>query len=119
MNCIKSHSKSINYGAKFKWENFLSGKKNEFLKLGIWFQFYASSNKRTFFGHPVVFLLFSNKSVAFFGTPSMVASMYENKTERSNTQLDTRKHYLGDSKSWESPEREDNVYRLFIQILFP
>ena len=25
----------------------------------------------------------------------------------------------GDSRSWESPEKEDNVYRLFIQILFP
>ena len=25
----------------------------------------------------------------------------------------------GDSRSWESPEKEDNVYWLFIQILFP
>ena len=24
-----------------------------------------------------------------------------------------------ESRSWESPEKEDNVYRLFIQILFP
>ena len=25
----------------------------------------------------------------------------------------------GDYRSWESPEKEDNVYWLFIQILFP
>ena len=28
-------------------------------------------------------------------------------------------HHPGDSRSWESLEKEDNVYRLFIQLLFP
>ena len=37
LTLIESKSKSINYGVKFKRENYL--KNVEFLKPGIWFQF--------------------------------------------------------------------------------
>ena len=52
INCIKSKSKLINDGSKFKWKNFLSGKV-EFLKPGIWFQFTLHQTKIHFLTHPV------------------------------------------------------------------
>ena len=47
MNCMNSKLKSINYGEKFKWENFLSGKV-EFLESSIWFQFYSKIHFLTY-----------------------------------------------------------------------
>ena len=73
IDCIKSKSKSMNYGAKLKWKISFQ-EKFEFLKLGsIWCKFYASSNKDTFFDSPgslknnqLLYKICQNSSDLFF-----------------------------------------------------